>query len=81
MPSSSRTLAGLKIGDTGIIKSLKDTDFSLQLMDMGCIPGTEITMCGQAPFGGPIKICICGYNLSLRKREAELIELKDEENN
>ena len=78
MGNTSRTLADLKIGQKAIIKRLKDEQFSLQLLDMGCVPGCEVELNGQAPFGGPIKFCVCGYNLSLRREEAELIELNDE---
>lgn len=73
---TSKTLADLKPGQRGVISKLTDKDLSLKLMDMGCIPGCEIELCGKAPFGGPLSFCVCGYNLSVRKEEAATIVLQ-----
>lgn len=44
-----------------------------RMMDMGITKGTEIEIKRVAPFGDPIEICVRGYNLSIRKNEAENI--------
>lgn len=46
-------------------------------MEMGILPGSEVKMCSKAPFGGPVCVEVCGYCLSLRKREAGLIMIAD----
>jgi len=43
------------------------------LLEMGCLPGSEIMMTHQAPFGDPIAIKVSGYTLSMRKEEAATI--------
>ncbi len=47
-----------------------------RLFDMGVTPGTEITMKKVAPLGDPIEVTIRGYELSLRKSEAECVIMK-----
>ena len=45
-------------------------------MEMGCLPGEEITLEQVAPLGDPISISVSGYSLSLRLNEAEHIEVE-----
>jgi Fe2+ transport system protein FeoA len=47
--------------------------FRLKLMDMGMVRGTEVEVLGIAPLGDPMEIKIKGFNLSIRKNEANLI--------
>ena len=47
-----------------------------RLFDMGVTPGAEITMKKVAPLGDPIEVTIRGYELSLRKSEAECVIMK-----
>lgn len=47
-----------------------------RLIDMGITPGTEITMRKVAPLGDPIEINLRGYELSLRKAEAEQVTVE-----
>ncbi|MDR1939264.1 MAG: ferrous iron transport protein A [Clostridiales bacterium] len=47
-----------------------------RLFDMGVTPGAEITMRKTAPLGDPIEITLRGYELSLRKSEAETVVLE-----
>jgi len=49
-----------------------------RLLDLGFVPGTEIDMVRSAPLGDPIQCKVSGYNVTLRKSEAELIELESE---
>lgn len=67
------TLAQLTIGMSAVVKSFTDTDTSLKLMEMGCVPGETITISNVAPMGDPIAIKISGYQLSMRKNEASKV--------
>ena len=68
-----RKLSALNIGETGVIHSFENDEIFLKLMEMGCIPGEVITVEQIAPLGDPISISVAGYQLSLRKDEAESI--------
>ena len=70
------TLADLKLGDSAIILSIDDENLAIQFMEMGCVPGEEITLQNQAPLGDPIAIKVAGYKLSLRKEDARHILVK-----
>lgn len=72
---ASRSVADLKRGEKGIICSFKDAQMSLKLLEMGCLPGTEVCLSCAAPFGDPICIKVSGYCLSLRREEASTILL------
>ena len=66
----------MKIGERGIIGHLQDPEMALKLLEMGCIPGTEVKLNSRAPLGCPITIIVDGYTLSLRLDEAATIMLK-----
>lgn len=68
-----RTVSDLKILESGTIKGFTDHQLSLKLMEMGCIPGTEVVLELVAPLGDPLAIRVAGYHLSLRKEEAASI--------
>lgn len=65
-----KTLLDLKIGQKALIKTLTDKELQLKLMDMGCLPGTDITVSFKAPYNGPICVEVCGSKLALRRNEA-----------
>ena len=69
------TLSELKQGAIGIVKEFTDLEMSVKLMEMGCLPGEEITIARIAPLGDPIAVNVSGYQLSLRKFEASTIIL------
>ncbi|MGI4021751.1 MAG: ferrous iron transport protein A [Sphingobacteriaceae bacterium] len=69
-------LSQLAVGKKGIIKEFTDLEMSVKLMEMGCLPGEEISIQRVAPLGDPIAINVSGYQLSLRKREASTIILQ-----
>ena len=71
-----KNLAQLAVGETATICCLKDEEMSLKLIEMGCLPGSEVHVAYKAPWNGPICIEVCGYNLSLRMDEAATILLK-----
>ena len=72
-----RNLTHLKIHEKGIIKGFTDEGLSVKLMEMGCLPGTEVSLELIAPLGDPIAIDVAGYQLSLRKQEASSILIED----
>lgn len=72
-----KTVSQLRKGETGVIKSFSDKLMSLKLLEMGCLPGSEVNVYAKAPFGDPICINVGGnYNLSLRLSEADVIILE-----
>ncbi|OEK07466.1 FeoA family protein [Roseivirga misakiensis] len=72
-----RNLTHLKIQEKGTIKGFTDETLSVKLMEMGCLPGAEISLELIAPLGDPIAIEVAGYKLSLRKSEASCILLEE----
>lgn len=70
-------LSDLKPGETGVIvKILGHGAFRKRVMEMGFVKGREITMILNAPLQDPIKFQLMDYEISLRKSEAELIEIE-----
>jgi len=73
----SKFLSDLLPGETGVVKKvLGDSMIKRRIVDMGVIVGTVIEVQKFAPLGDPMEIKVKGFNLSLRKKEAEMIELK-----
>ena len=66
-------LSNLKVGEKGIIISFTDLDLSVKLMEMGCLPGEVVEVERFAPLGDPMAIRVAGYQLCLRKSEADVI--------
>ncbi|MBP7949818.1 MAG: ferrous iron transport protein A [Verrucomicrobiales bacterium] len=72
-----RMLAELETGQSARIVRLPAGDAGMtRLREMGLLPGTKLVLIRRAPLGDPIEISIRGALLSLRKREAELIEIE-----
>ncbi|NMC45277.1 MAG: ferrous iron transport protein A [Chloroflexi bacterium] len=64
-------------GSTCIIRSVGGGGaLRTRMMDMGLLKGTEIKVVRLAPLGDPIEFEVKGYNLSLRKKEARLVEVE-----
>ncbi len=70
------TLAQLKKGQKAVIKSFTDLSLSTRLIDMGCLPGEIISISKTAPLGCPLAVTISGYELSLRRDEAESVQVE-----
>ncbi len=69
------TLKDAKIGDTVTVKKLNgEGAVKRRIMDMGITKGTEVFIRKVAPLGDPIEVTVRGYELSLRKSDAEMIE-------
>lgn len=72
-----RNLSQLKVNQKAKIKDFLDSDLSVKLMEMGCLPGTEVSIRLIAPFGDPIAVNVADYCLSIRKRDAQNVVLED----
>lgn len=71
------TLRQAKIGDTvRVVKLHGEGAVKRRIMDMGITKGVEIFVRKVAPLGDPIEITVRGYELSLRKADAEMIEVE-----
>ena len=70
------TLAKLAIGvEAKVTKIIGNSAVTRRLMEMGVIPGVAVKIIKIAPFGDPIQIRVRGYNLAMRRSEAETIEV------
>ncbi len=71
-----KTLKDVKIGKTvQVVKLHGEGAIRRRIMDMGVTKGVEIYVRRCAPLGDPIEIMLRGYELSLRKADAEMIEV------
>ncbi len=72
-------LKNMKIGGRAIITALNAAEkiYRHKLISMGLIPGTELLVSRKAPLGDPIEIMVRGFALSLRKEEADILELQE----
>jgi len=67
------TIASLRKGETGIIRDVQLDQIPLKLLEMGCLPGNEVTLVQTAPFNDPLYLNINGSHLAIRKEVAEQI--------
>lgn len=73
----SKTLSDLLPGEKGIVKKVTGNNMiKRRIVDMGVVVGTIIEVRKFAPLGDPIEVKVKGFNLSLRKNEAKIIELE-----
>ena len=71
------TLGEAKVGSTVVVTKIEgDGAYKRRIMDMGITKGSEIYIRKVAPLGDPVEITVRGYELSLRKADAELIEVE-----
>ena len=77
--AARRTANDLRPGEAATVCCLKDPQMALKLLEMGCIPGTQVRLTGRAPLGDPLMLVLGDeeYTLSLRVSEAVTIQLKD----
>lgn len=72
-----RTLRQVKIGDTSrVVKLHGEGAVKRRIMDMGITKGVSIFVRKVAPLGDPIEVTVRGYELSLRKADADMIEVE-----
>lgn len=70
------TISDLKKGETAIIKDASSDDIPLKLLEMGCLPGNQVTLLQIAPLSDPIYLNINGSFLAIRKETASLISIE-----
>lgn len=71
-----KTLRQLKVGESGVIARIHgDGALKRRIMDMGLTKGVALSVRKVAPLGDPIELTVRGYELSVRKGDAEMIEL------
>ena len=74
-----KTLKTAKIGETvKVVRLNGEGAVKRRIMDMGLTKGTEVYIRKVAPLGDPIEITVRGYELSLRKADAEMVEVEEE---
>lgn len=72
-----KTLKDAKIGDTvRVVKLHGEGAVKRRIMDMGLTKGVEVHIRKVAPLGDPVEVTVRGYELSLRKADAEMIEIE-----
>ena len=72
-----KTLKDAKVGDTVTVAKLHgEGAVKRRIMDMGITRGAEVHIRKVAPLGDPIEVTVRGYELSLRKADAEMIEVE-----
>ena len=71
------TLKDVKVGQTvSVVKLSGEGAVRRRIMDMGITKGTELFIRKVAPLGDPVEITVRGYELSVRKADAEMIEVQ-----
>ncbi len=72
------TLKSVKAGESAVVVAVSGEGALRQhFLDMGLIPGTEVTVVKYAPMGDPVELMLHGYSLTLRLADADQIEVKD----
>lgn len=72
-----KTLREAKIGDTAkVVKIHGEGAVKRRIMDMGLTKGVEVQIRKVAPLGDPIEVTVRGYELSIRKADADMIEVE-----
>ena len=72
-----KTLKDFAVGEMGTVSGIAATGaVRRRLFDMGITPGADIVLRKVAPLGDPIEITVRGYQLSIRKAEAENVRMK-----
>jgi len=73
----NKFLSDLRAGEKGIVKKVMGNSLiKRRIVDMGVVSGSVVEVQKFAPLGDPMEVKIKGFNLSLRKAEAEMIEIE-----
>ena len=71
------TLGNAKVGSTVIVTKIEgDSAYKRRIMDMGITKGSELYIRKVAPLGDPVEITVRGYELSVRKNDAQCVQVK-----
>ena len=72
-----KTLRSVKVGDTArVVKLYGEGAVKRRIMDMGLTKGVDVRIRKVAPLGDPIEVTVRGYELSIRKADADMIEVE-----
>ena len=75
-----KTLKEVKVGEDAVVKRLHGEGATKRrIMDMGITKGTAVHVRKVAPLGDPIELTVRGYELSIRKADAEMIEVEGDD--
>ena len=75
--AKTKTLRDAAIGDTvKVVKLHGEGAVKRRIMDMGITRGTEVYVRKVAPLGDPLEVTVRGYELSIRKADAEMVEVE-----
>ena len=71
------TLGDAKVGSTVVVTKIEgDSAYKRRIMDMGITKGSELYIRKVAPLGDPVEITVRGYELSVRKNDAQCVRVK-----
>ena len=71
------TLGDAKVGSTVVVTKIEgDSAYKRRIMDMGITQGSELYIRKVAPLGDPVEITVRGYELSVRKDDAQCVQVK-----
>ena len=71
------TLGEAKVGSTVVVTKIEgDSAYKRRIMDMGITKGSELYIRKVAPLGDPVEITVMGYELSVRKNDAQCVQVK-----
>ena len=71
------TLGDAKVGSTVVVTMIEgDSAYKRRIMDMGITKGSELYIRKVAPLGDPVEITVRGYELSVRKDDAQCVQVK-----
>ena len=71
------TLGDAAVGSTVVVTKIEgDSAYKRRIMDMGITKGSELFIRKVAPLGDPVEITVRGYELSVRKNDAQCVQVK-----
>ncbi|HIY00101.1 MAG TPA: ferrous iron transport protein A [Candidatus Dorea intestinigallinarum] len=71
------TLGEAKVGSTVVVTKIEgDSAYKRRIMDMGITKGSELYIRKVAPLGDPVEITVRGYELSVRKNDAQCVQVR-----
>ena len=71
------TLGDAKVGSTVVVTKIEgDSAYKRRIMDMGITKGSELYIRKVAPLGDPVEITVRGYEISVRKDDAQCVQVK-----
>lgn len=78
MPEPATSLACLPLGTPAVIRRVTTArSIARRLMELGLVPGTRVTVTRVAPLGDPLELRVRNYSLSIRRSEAQTIEVDE----